>query len=81
MAVLITIFQCDCCKKLTSLKTTEDWKIFEETWLDGVYSQFCSDCGKSPENKARVVDDARMISELAKRVCEEGGILNAEFIN
>ncbi len=79
MAILLTVFQCDGCTEIASLKSTDDWRDFEEKWLDGFYSQFCPNCRKSPSAQAKVAKDVQIILDLAETF-EGDEIINDEFI-
>lgn len=79
MAILITVFQCDNCSEIASLKTDADWTVFEQTWWEGFKVQFCPNCRGKTETALRMLQDAEMILALTKS-CEEK-ILNAEYIN
>lgn len=79
MANLMTIFQCDNCQKLASLKTDADWNKFVETWWEGLLYQFCPDCKSERETLGRRIKDMEFNARLIKKSGEE--VLNAELIS
>lgn len=81
MAILITVYQCDLCPELASLKTDADWLVFEENWWEGFKCQFCPKCRGTVAAKLLMLEDAEIILGIAKRFEEKENSQNAEFVN
>lgn len=60
MAILITVYQCDNCPNIVSIKTDDDWRTFEQVWWEGIQYQFCPVCRKLAETQSRRISDARI---------------------
>lgn len=51
---LISVYSCDQCGNIVSLKTNEDFNKFDDTWSDTVLKQFCPDCKDLPEITGKI---------------------------
>ncbi len=57
MACIISLYQCDNCAQIVSLKSREDWEKFEAEWFVGLKYEFCPNCRTRVATLARQLDD------------------------
>lgn len=74
----ITLFECDKCKTIIKCQTDTEWRIFEETWSDGILHQFCPTCKIRPEIKILIEEEKTRVRAILN---EHTDILNAEEIS
>lgn len=76
----ITIYQCDNCPAIVTVRDEADRRVFNVTWFDGLIYQFCPDCRTTDAVKPKLEKEAAALESL-KNFDTEGGTLDAEIIN
>lgn len=83
MALLISIYSCDFCGQVASLKTEADWQNFEKVWLDSIVHHYCPKCKEMPAIKKLAEKEIEVFYEACLEIdgaIKSEKILDAEVI-
>lgn len=67
---ILSLFQCDECGKIASLKSDTDWLEYSDTWHDGFKYQFCENCRDTFQSQERIREDERIVERLSSEKFE-----------
>lgn len=79
IAANVTVFECDGCHAMTSVKSDAEFEVFETSWHTGLLCDFCPQCRNTPTALTRIAAEKQSIARLIVEHKDE--VLNAEFIN
>ena len=75
----VTVFECDICHAITSIRNDEEFNEFESTWHTDILHDFCPNCKNSVIAKIKIRQVFHAIMNALKDVKTE--VLDAEYIN
>jgi len=79
IAAHVTVFQCDECQKLISIKSDFEWEAFAKTWHVGFFHDFCPVCRFKISTQARILHDEQIAVKVSQTNTVE--VRNAEYVN
>ncbi|MBX7170177.1 MAG: hypothetical protein K1X72_04415 [Pyrinomonadaceae bacterium] len=66
----VTVYQCDECQKVTTVKSNEEFKQFEAEWHSSINYDFCPPCQMKDTTQARIIEDNNNLAAIDGKFAE-----------